>query len=586
MKTRVYYELTMKKLTPHILPVILLILISVLVHHVWFFTSAPITYGDWTIDHIEKVKEYLSLPTIWRGENNLGGVDLGIFFWPLQFSIGLLAYFNIAPPLLERIFSLWPVALITPISMYFLTFYILRHRTAAIISSIVFTFNTFLIISRSGPVLLNLALSFTPILLLFFMKTLETKKLSYSLITALTGFIISFFEFRLFYIAVWILFFYFIYHLILIEPKSKRNFKVYFLAGLVIVIPLLLNTYAIIALQSIQSLTSNEVFNRILFGSSYVKLAKIMSLFHFGWTGKSPDWIVQPQPLRFFFIPIVAFLGFALTKNKKIAFFSLLALISIFLTKLNHLPFPEVYQWLFDHVPGFNAFRESGKFSFFIVFSYAILIASFIQILTDWGKKKKHIFLSHIITVSITLLFLWNTKPIITGELGSLYVPRHIPNEYFVLKDFILKEKDYFRTLWIPLYSQWGTRSNIHPMISNYPINIGDWKEFTQRQNGNVFDVNFTNQLLDLSSVKYVVLPLEDKENEDDFYRFAGKRQDFKKNLDHLNYLNKIDIGTQKVTLYENYDYRPHIYVTYEEESIQRYIPYIYISYVLKSPTQ
>src|SRR3989338_9639367 len=102
----------MRKLTPHFLPVVLIILISVFVHHVWFFNFSPITYGDWTIDYIEKVKEFLSLPTVWRGENNLGGVDIGIFFWPLQFLIGLLAYFNIAPSLLERIFTMWPVALL------------------------------------------------------------------------------------------------------------------------------------------------------------------------------------------------------------------------------------------------------------------------------------------------------------------------------------------------------------------------------------------------------------------------------------------------------------------------------------------
>lgn len=575
-----------KKITYHLLPVLLLALITVIVHHVWFFNLSPITYGDWTIDHIEKVKEHLSLPTIWKGENNLGGVDLGIFFWPLQLLIGLLANFNFAPAFLERIFTLWPVALITPISIYFLSYNILRSRIAGIIASLVFTFNTFLIISRSGPVLLNLALSFVPLLLLFFIKTLENKKLFYSLIAALIGFIISLSEIRLYYLALWILFFYFIYHLFIIDPKSKTNFRTYVLAGFIVILPLLMNLYAILGLQNLQSLTSNEIFNRTLFGSSYLKLSKIMSLFHFGWTGGRADWVIQTEPLRFFLIPILALLGFAFINSKKVAFFGLLALIGIFLTKMNLPPFPDTYQWLFDNLPGFNAFRESGKFSYFIVLSYAVLIASFIKVLSDWGKEKRYNLLSYVVTIAIAFLFLWNTKPIITGELDSLYVQRLIPDEYFIVKDFIHGQRDYFRTLWIPLASQWGIRTANHPMMSNYYLNLGEWNKFVKLNNGNIFAANFSDQLLDLSSIKYVIIPLEDKTNDDNFFRFAGKRQDFIDGLDNLKYLNKISTGAKKVSIYENYDIRPHIYTTKEKESIDKAIPYTQVDFSPKTPTE
>lgn len=571
----------------HFLPIIILILISVIVHHVWFFNLSPITYGDWTIDHIEKVKEYFSLPTIWRGENNLGGVDLGIFFWPLQFPMGLLANFNLEPALLERLFILWPIALITPISMYFLSYFIFKSKTAAMISAIVFTFNTILIVARSGPLLLNLALAFVPFLLLFFFKTLENKKLSYSLITALIGFMISFFEVRLFYIAVWMLFFYFIYHLFVIKPKDKKNIRVYILAGLVVVIPIVLNSYAFLSLQSIQSLTSNEIFNRALFGTQYLKLLKIMTLFHSDWTGgKTEGWVVKPVLIRFYFIPIIAFLGILFSKNKKVVFFSFLAFISIFLAKQSLLPFSHVYQWLFDHIPGFNAFRESGKFSYFMILSYAILIGSFIQVVLNWGKEKKQQILSFIIIFLIASLFLWNTRPVITGELGWLYVPRKIPKDYFIVKDYLLKQSDFFRTLWIPLSSQWGIRTSNHPIINNYLINTGVWKEFAEKQKMDIFGINVTDQILDLSSIKYVIVPLEDKENEDNFYRFAGKRKNFIKELNELGYLKEIKIGTGKVTIYENSNYRPHIYVTYQKESITKYVPFTNIDFLFNKPTE
>lgn len=576
-----------KKLKYHFLPIVFLILVTILVHHVWFFNLSPITYGDWTIDHIEKIREHLALPLIWKGDNNFGGVELGIFFWPLQVLIGSFAYLVADPNLSERLFILWPVALITPISMYSLSYYVLRSRTAALISAIIFTFNTFLIISRSGPLLLHMATTFIPIYLLFFIKTLESKMLSFSLITALVGFVVAFCEFRIFYIAVWILFFYFIYHLLFIKPKDKTNIRLFVLTALTVIIPILLNLYALLGLHNLQSLTSNEIFNRTLFGASYLKLSKIMTLFHPDWTGgKIEGWVVKPILPRFFLAPILALLGLVFTKNKKVIFFAFLALLSIFLTKLTLYPFPDTYQWLFDNVPGFNAFRESGKFGYFIPFSYAILIGAFVQFVLNWPKNQKQKFLSAAFAIFVGFIFLLNTKPVILGELGSLYVQRQVPADYFIVKDSILGHPEYFRTLWIPLASQWGIKTYNHPIVSNYPVNQAIWNKFVKQNNGNIFGVNFTDHLLDISSIKYVILPLADKQNEDDFFRFAGARSDFISELERLKYLKKINIGTKEVILYENEGFKPHIYITYEEESIKKAISFESVAFSFKRPTE
>ena len=424
----------------HFFPIIILVLISIIVYHVWFFSLSPITYGDWTIDYVETVRERFSLPFIWAASNGIGAVNYGIVLWPIQVLLGFTAYFISNQSLIERIFVLWPVVLITPLSMYFLSYYILRSKIAGIISAIIFTFNTFLIVSRSGPLLLHMAITFTPLYLLYFIKMLDAKKLRYGLIASIFGFIVSFWEFRIFYIVLWFLFFYFIYHLI-IEKNDRTNIKLYFLAFLTVIITITLNLYALLGLQNVQALISNEIFNQALFGAWYLKLSKIMNLFHFGWTGKEIGWEIQSQPLSFFLVSIIALLGFALSKkNKKIPFFAFLAVLNIFLTKMTLPPFPEIYQWLFDHLPGFNAFRESGKFGYFITLSYAILIGSFVQVLLNSSKKLVQKVMSFIIIFGIASLFLWNAKPIITGKIGMLSVPRNIPEEYIILKQFILKQ--------------------------------------------------------------------------------------------------------------------------------------------------
>src|SRR3989344_8541651 len=317
----------MKKILPHLLPILIIIALSIVVHHVWFFNLSPITYGDWTIDYAERSKELFSLPLIWKTENNLGSVDLGVFFWPLQFLLGLLSQLNLPPPLVERLLTLWPVAIITPLSMYFLAYSVFRTKLPSFVASIVFTYNTILIVARSGPVLLNLALSFSPLFLLFYMRALEEKKVGYALVSALIAFIISFSEIRLFYVLVWIALLYFIYHMLIIKPNFKTGIRIFSFVLISLSLPILLNLYGILSLLNLQSLTANEVFNRALFGGFYIDLTKIMSLFHYDWTGgKIEGWVVQPIPLRFFIIPVFAFLGFVLSRQKKITFFALLAL--------------------------------------------------------------------------------------------------------------------------------------------------------------------------------------------------------------------------------------------------------------------
>ncbi len=577
------------KIIRHLLPIGILAIISLLVHHVWFFNLSPITYGDWIVDSLEKVKEYFSLPSIWFSDSGLGGLNFGISFWPFIFSAGVLAKLNIDINLIERLIFLWPIALLIPISMYFLSYFILRSKRAAFISAIVFEFNIYPIILKGGHLTLLMAITFTPIFLLFFIKTFNEKKLLYAVISAFFGFIISFYEFRIFYLVVWLTFFYTIYHLIIIERiKSFRQLiKLGFFSTIPIFFVLLLNLYFLLGIYGARSLTNNFVFNQPLFGAWYIKLTKVMTILHFGWTGeKMIPWKIQPIQWQFFLVPTLAFLGFLVSKkNKLIPFFAFLGLLGIFLTKQNTLPFPDIYQWLFDHVPGFNAFRESGKFLLYSTISYAILIGAFIDWLWKISNNKKRIIFSLIMTVLTAFLFLWNAKPMITGELGTLFVQRKIPDDYLILNNFLSEQNEYFRTFWIPTNSRWSFRLNNMPIMSYNTIANADWNTFFTDNKNDLYLRNYSNQLFDLTSVKYVVIPLEDKVNDDNFFA-KGLRKKLISQINKLSYLKKINIRTKEIIIYENKDYRPHIYLTDKKETIYKNIPYIKTDYKYVNPTE
>lgn len=567
------------KIKRHLLPIGILVIISILVHHVWFSNLSPITYGDWVVDSLEKIKEYFSMPSIWFSDSGLGGLNFGISFWPFIFSAGILAKLSIDTNLIERLVFLWPIALLIPISMYFLSHYILRSKTAAFISALVFEFNTYLIILKGGHLTLLMAITFAPVFLLFFIKTLNEKKLFYALIASFFGFIISFYEFRIFYLVVWLAFFYTVYHLIIVEriKSFQQLIKLFFLSSIPILSVLFLNFYFLLGIYGARVLTSNSVFNQPLFGAWYIKLAKVMMILHFGWTGgKIPPWHIEPIHWQFFLVPILVFLGFFVRKKHKlIPFFAFLGFLGIFLTKQNTLPFPDVYQWLFDRVPGFNAFRESGKFLLYETVSYAILIGAFIGWLWQKAKDRKQIVIASFVTVLTALLFLWNTKPMITGELGTLFVERKIPNDYLVVKNFLSKQNQYFRTLWIPTNSRWSFRLNTMPIISNYNMANDGWQS-----------LKFSNQLFDISSIKYVIIPLEDKANDDNFFEYLGKRKKIIDQVDKLSYLKRINIGTKEILVYENKDYRPHIYLTDKKETIYKNISFNKVDFKFINQTE
>src|SRR3989344_8916322 len=249
----------MKKFTSHFIPISFLVILSIFVHHAWFSNLSPITWGDWYVDYSEKLQEFFSLPLIWNSDFGLGTQNFGLSFWPFLFLSGFLSSLNLPPFLIERIIFLWPVAILLPLGMYFLSYHLLRSRIASVIGGLIFEFNTYIIILQGGHLTLLMAITLTPFFLLFFIKTLSNNKFFYAVITALIGFVISFYEFRIFYLAVWIIFFYLIYHLFFLKEfiELKDFIKKLALSSIIIVIILLLNLYFLFGIYGGNSLTKN-----------------------------------------------------------------------------------------------------------------------------------------------------------------------------------------------------------------------------------------------------------------------------------------------------------------------------------------
>uniref|UniRef100_UPI00404782A9 hypothetical protein n=1 Tax=Flavobacterium sp. TaxID=239 RepID=UPI00404782A9 len=534
-------------------------------------------------------------PQAWSS-NAMGARDLGGVYWPLLYIFGLLAHLNISPALIDRIMYLWPIALLTPICMYYFSFYILKSRIGAFTSAIVYSFNIPFIVWSTGIVTAHMAMTLTPLLLLTYFIALEKESFLYAVLSSILIFVIGFYDFRFLYLVVWILFFYTILHFLVFKVKENRISKnILLMFAPLIILPILLNLYWLPSL--FQPNFGEGMLNRDLFGTSFVDLTKSIFLFEYLWNGSEMvAFVVHPIPILSLPIPFLAILGVYYTKgrNKYVLYFTLISLLGIFLTKMDHEPFSQVYSWLYLNFPGFNAFRDSTKFYFYIALGYAVLIGAFAKYLAimpalPFWKKASRIGL----IIFINAIFLWNAKPLITGEIRTIYVPREVPSDYLILKDFLKQQDGFYRTLYVPRESRWGYYTNHNPRISSIDMYYGGWKPFVisneqiSRAILSVFQQNFSSNLLNISSVKYVIVPTRDAISDDDFFIYYGNsRSQYIQALNRLSYLKQVNIGTRELLVYENINYRPHIYATPEIESIHKSPIYSKVDYECIQSTQ
>ncbi len=569
----------------HLAPVLGLIAISIAAHHIWFSDMAIFTYGDWFVDFPEKAIENFNLPQAWAS-HSLGCRNIGLVYWPLLFLGGLFVTMGFSPVFVERVLYMWPVALFTPLFMYAFAYHILKSRGGAFTSAVIYTFNAPFLVGRTGILTSHMVVTFTPLLLLVFFMMLEKRSFLFSLIFCLLSFVIGVYDFRFAYLVAWVIIFYMIFHFIMVESLTREWIKKNkVLLVPIILLPVMLNCYWLPSL--FQTSFAGEILTRGLFGSGFVDIVKSFYLFLYLWTGTAiTAFEVRPILYSFFPIPLLAFgyLAFKREKNNFILFFILISLIGIFLSKMDKPPFPHVYGWLYWHFPGFNAFRESTKFYFYISLGYAVIIGSLAKTflsMTPPSFFKKTLGIS--LVVFINAIFLWNAKPLVTGEIRTLFIPRKIPADYLVLKDFLQEQDGFFRTLYVPRESRWGFFLDHNPKMSHIDMLLNQWKSFSNPDPIDYitdsqmypFTKKYSKRLLALSGIKYVIVPIRDVQTDDDFFIYYGNnRKRYIQELDRLPYLTRLDIGTKELVVFQNESHRPHIYLSSENESLIKNVPW------------
>jgi hypothetical protein len=564
---------------PDFIPISLIVFIAVISHAAVFFSQSVLTSGDWQFRYQETATEYAPLIPAWRiYPDGLGAVNINAIFYPINVLYGwLLHSFGFA--VMERALFFYPMLLVGGIGMYYLAKRLIKNNLAALIASLLFTYNSyFIVISASHPTI-AVADALTPLLFLYFFKYLEGKNFRYGATVLLLTLLMTGYEFRILFLAIIALTGYVFFSLFVnwINRKGSLNWPLLKKSSLIFFLFFGLSSYWLVGQFKTGSLTDNAIFDRILWGNQYYDILHALAFHYAFWNPwkRYVPFTISLTPIYYLLFPVVFSLALLVRKKRDpgLLYFCLLGLAGVFLTKQTGYPLKWAYQFLYEHFPGFNAFREASKFYIFTAVSYPIIVGFFVKWLLELKSKQilkkvfKYAFLVFIIgTISYIVL------PLALNRVERNFSPRQIPADYTVFKNFIHGQPEYFRTLWVPIYSRWSFFDNSHPWLGAISLIQGKWSDFAadnqqiKNQIMSVLRRNYSGYLADLSSIRYVAVPIQDAANNDDFFISYGGKDDpeirnwYLSELDKVKWLKRIDIGTKDLAVYENDSILPPIH--------------------------
>jgi len=193
-----------------------LFFLSVIVYRNWFSFSL-LSYGDYVYYFHESLASFLPL-SIWKSNFGFGSVDILLWRTPQNIVYGLLGSAGFDLNVIDRFVVLGLWVIISWVSIYLLLRFIFKSEIAIFIGSLVFIFNTYsLTISSQGQLLISIAGCFAVISLLFFIKLMVKQRIIYLVLSVSFLFLTASYDLRVLYMAVLVLFCYFIFHVLFID---------------------------------------------------------------------------------------------------------------------------------------------------------------------------------------------------------------------------------------------------------------------------------------------------------------------------------------------------------------------------------
>src|ERR1700682_1742811 len=419
-----------------------------------WLTTTPLSAGDWTWEPAARLQTWWPWPSVWDPSLGFGMKNFQqAYEFPIFAVAGLLAHFGLSWGLIEKLLYFWPVAVLSLVAPWVLARLFVGKSAWALLAALIFAANTaVLMVSTVGHTFLAMGVVLAPLVIASFISSMRSWSLRWALITGLLLGLQSAYEFRITYLTVIACLAY-----VLVLAVARPNWKEIGARA----------TLAIAALVAFVGCESYWAFPLFTYHGDYgLNLAPSPWLAFMGlthglaavdpfWTWGPPSWFqtVQFNP-AFFIVPLVAFLPLLARRvSPEILWLYLVALSSAFLIKQTNPPFGEIYSWMFQHVPGWNMFREASKLYVLVVIAYSILVPLFLKRIATLETRqivirRAGIVTGAVITAALAALILASVLPLATGQLGSTTRPTNEPASFTSLRTILQGDPEHGAVLW------------------------------------------------------------------------------------------------------------------------------------------
>lgn len=513
----------------------------------------------------------------------------------VAFVFKLANIFNLSWETASKIFFYGPFMFLSFGSSVLLIKKILPNNRFWFIAPIVFALNTYiLMMTGGGQIITGLSYALSPITLYLFINIIDSKNLNK--IDRIIPVILSvlflslqiLIDLRIAFVTVLAIFIYLLFSFI--HNEFKNNFKSVFFVFSSFFITGLISAYwlfplVLFGIDPIKQLGVDYSSVGIVKFLSFAKLENSIGLMHPYWPENIFGKMGFMKP-EFLILPLLAFSSLLFIKKeskpyKYVLFFTILGIVGIFLGKGANEPFGSLYLWLFSYIPGFQLFRDSFKWYTLIAISYSILIPFAIDNIYEGIKihnkfsifnfphftkvsrgkqfsiKSKFFNLQNLFALLIIAYFLFLLRPAILGQLPGTFKKQSVPTEYKQLESYLAQDKTFYRTLWIPNAQLFGYYLNNNPEVSARDF----FREYGQKKLLEKVNSSASQQLLNYSGIKYVIIPL-DSENEiylTDRKPDAKKYQKIVDSLDKISWIKK-DKEFGKIVVYKTQESKDHFW--------------------------
>lgn len=541
-------------------------LIFVIVVFKSWFVNTEIIGGDWPYYHQEFIDKINLIPPSWSNlwGNGLGGriisYNINGYFYATTF-LGT-QILHLPWQITYRIFWFLLFISLSFYSAFSLTRKYLNHLELSLVAGIIYTTNTYaLMLVGGGQMGVVLSYSIAPLVVLKAIELINKLSFRNAFVFSIALGIQILFDVRIFYVSAFAICIY--YLLAFFYEREKSNFILlslkYFSLAILIAVGLNLFwilPYAIYPFNPLKILGDAYTSIDSVKFFSFADFSAAFSFLHPNW----PENIFGKSSFlrsEFLILPLLAFWSLlSVRKDSRqlslaILSFAMVALLGIFLGKGAREPFGDFYIFLFNNFPGFQMFRDPTKWYVLVAISYSILIPIALKSFSDQLQK---FFKVGIFFVCIAFLVYWGIliREVFLSKVSGTFEKKEIPIEYLDYKQEILKDDNFYRSLWVPKQHRFAYVDESHPLIeANAFFNATNSSELK-----NKFNEKDTQDLLSRLSIKYVVIPY-DTQGEifaTDRKFDEAKRQDVENFLDEVSWLKKIQDG--KLTVYQtkNYD--------------------------------